>query len=244
LAERFAVDLVQLTIDQLPHASTDDAWAVGVDGVAFWSELLGGGLGDAADGELRGGVGRKDGEALHSGDGRCVDDLAFDAELIELAHGGLDAKEDRVHVDGENLFKLLLGDFQDRLDLRDAGVIDQHVESTKFLGGGVHGLVEGFLAGDVDRYEHGLAAQCLDFLDDFLGLLLLRLQVSDREVEPVLRKFQRDAPSDALCGASDEGNLGLVLSHSETTFSSKLTDCLYLGQRRTHRGYSGVGVLL
>ncbi len=74
--------------------------------------------------------------------GRGADDLALLLALFEFCRRRLDAPQHAFNVDLEDFLNLVRRHFQQRLHLRDAGVVDHDVEPAEFFLGVVDGGID------------------------------------------------------------------------------------------------------
>ena len=103
-------------------------------------KFLGSRLRQTPDREFGRAVHTQESEALVAGIRRRVDDLAFLLALSELFCGGLNAPHDAADVDLQDLVEFLGRDVDQRLNRGDARVVDDDVESAKFLSGDQGGV--------------------------------------------------------------------------------------------------------
>lgn len=124
--------------------------------------LLGEGLGEADQGKLGGGVVGLAEAAKQTGGGRGVDDTAV-LLLSEVRPGGLGALVGALDVDLDNQVPVLVLDVLEADVTQDAGVVDEDIDATEGLDGGVDDALA-----VLDRVVvcDSLAAGCLDLVDD------------------------------------------------------------------------------
>lgn len=161
-------------------------------------------LGETTDRELGGGVGAENREPLDRRDGGSVDDLALHTEFVEFLRRHLDAEEHREHIDGVDLLEVLLGNLHQLLDLCDAGVVDQDIEPTQFLGDFINSCLEIGLIGNIECDEVGFLAGGFDVLENLCRGLLLVGEVCDGNIKAIIGEFFCDCAADALGTSGDK----------------------------------------
>ena len=164
-------------------------------------------LGQRPHCELGRGVDAEHGKAVVPGDGGSVDDLALVLALLKFLCRRLDAPQHALDIDLQYLVHFVGRDIGERLDLRDTGIVDHHVEATEcFLGVLDRGI--DFVAICHVCLEGGrLAAQLDDLVRYLFGLRVM--DIHDGDVRAVLCQSERDGAADALACAGDKNHFSV-----------------------------------
>src|SRR5260370_38361470 len=117
--------------DDVEHRGEDEPWVDRVDADFVGGVLDRGGIGEEANGALGAVIGGGAGRADETVDGRDVDDGAG-AALSQRGDGILHPEPYALLVDVDDGIPFLFAGFLDALDIRDAGVVDENVETTEF----------------------------------------------------------------------------------------------------------------
>src|SRR5688500_675717 len=132
----------------------------GVDADAFWSELEGRGLGHATDGELAGDVGHDARARHHSVHRRDVDDRAAGTHRCA---GRLHAQPAANLIDVDDRHVLVERHVGHHADTNDPRIVDEYIETTKGVAGGLHRLLPIVLVRDIEVHVAGtITERCRD----------------------------------------------------------------------------------
>ncbi|MNT48076.1 hypothetical protein D3C72_1848370 [compost metagenome] len=107
-----------------------------------------------------------------------------------------------MHIDAHDAVDLFRHDVEQRLHLRDAGIVDDDVETAQFLLGKRHRF------GDLSELRHvgnksdGAAPQRAHFGGDRVQLFLV--QIHQRDIGAILGQAQGDGLADTLRSPRDE----------------------------------------
>ncbi len=186
------------------HRRGNEARGYGIDTHAFGAHLARPGLGKADHAKFGGGVVGLAKIAIQTDDRAGVQDHTAALGHHAISHG-LRAVENTAQVDVNDLVKLLNGHFLQAGVLGDAGVVDQHINAAKLgLDLGHHIVNHGALCHvhdkALDRGARGAA----------LGHRLVHtrlLDVTNDDDGAFGCKFDGGRQANALCCASDDGNL-------------------------------------
>ena len=130
-----------------------------------------------------------------------------DALFDHRGRHGLRAVEHPAQVDVDHAVELFEGHLLQAGVLRDAGVVDQHVDAPEPLqhaaGRGVHHVA----VRDVHHVAFGLRARFAALAHRFVDQGLA--QVPDGDARAFTREFERCGQADALGGAGDDADLVL-----------------------------------
>ena len=96
---------------------------------------------------------------------------------------------------------LIRGDFKERLDLRDPGVIDDHVKPAEFSFCVIDSSIHVIALGDVGFEGRCFAPEVFHVLSDACHLCVV--EVHDRNVGSLSCKTQCDGATNSLTGARD-----------------------------------------
>ena len=116
------------------------------------------------------------------------------------------AEESAAQVHGHHPLPVLQRHVGDGLRLLDAGVVDEHVETTEALHDAAHERAHVRFARDVAADGKSLAAASLDFRHERARVRLAR-DPRDRQVRAFFRVRERDAAPDARVATRDERDL-------------------------------------
>jgi hypothetical protein len=169
-------------------------------------------MGEGDDGELAGRIVSEEGETLLAGDRGGVDDLAAAALRAHLLRALLDADQNPEAVDAHDLVELVLGDVHHVLRLRDARVVEQHVEAPELADGGRNRVADAGAVGDVASDADRLAAGTGDLACDRVGSFLI--EVGDRYGGALRAQAEGDPAADPATGSRDHATVSVEPSHS------------------------------
>ena len=127
------------------------------------------------------------------------------ALLDHIGNNGLGDDEGSVQVNVDNLTELGSGHLDHRDALDDAGVVDQHVDVTDFLGDLLDHLIDGVLVGDIADIAVGLNTGLLVGSQALIHQLLL--DVVENDGGATVGHSGGNGKADAVRSAGDQRDL-------------------------------------
>lgn len=122
----------------------------------------------------------------------------------------LGQKPGAAQVDADDLVEQVVVGLEERVERRDAGVVDQDGDRTQLLAGLFGGGVDRGLVGAIGINRQGGAAGVADHLRGLFGPGCV--DVPDGDLGGVFGQAQRDCAADARTGAGDDRDAGVESS--------------------------------